>query len=156
MDEIKNAVLCGCLLGIAFGIIKNIIPDKKLYNAMRTVMSLALTVVFIMPFLKGDIEISMPTIKEVSQTENEFLNSQLEKAYIKQIENTLSDKLLIYFEKENIIIKKLVIETYVDEYNFLEVNKVYVSCDNDDKDKVLKVIEDNLGENTAVEFDYEA
>ena len=52
MDEVKSAVLVGCMLGIAFSIIKTYIHDKKVYKNVRMLMSLVLIVTVVMPFLK--------------------------------------------------------------------------------------------------------
>lgn len=152
MDEIKSAVLVGCMLGIAFSIIKTYIHDKKVYKNVRMLMSLVLIVTVVMPFLKGEVEISLPASSEVTQTDNEFLNSELEKAYIHQIENSLCDNLMLYFKKEKIDVKKLVIQTKVDEYNFLEVDKVEVYTDTNNQSIVKDIVCEHLGDKVNLEF----
>ncbi len=152
MEEVKSAVLAGCMLGIAFSIIKNYIPDKKVYKTLRMLMSLVLIVTVVMPFLKGEVEITLPTNTEITQSESEFINSELERAYIHQIEKNLCDNLMLYFKKENIEVKKLVIETKVDEYNFLEVDKIMVYTNTDNHSVIENIVTEHLGNKVNVEF----
>ena len=152
MEDVKSAVLAGCLLGIAFGIIKNMIPDKRIYKTLRMVMSLVLTVTIIMPFVNGEVEITLPVSAEPVQKESEYLQSQLDKEYINRIEKEISKNLTLYLKRENVLVKKLVIETYVDEYNFLEVSKVCVYADEAYRERTLEIIRNHLGENAVVEF----
>ncbi|MBE6837263.1 MAG: hypothetical protein E7509_04620 [Ruminococcus sp.] len=152
MEDVKCAVLAGCLLGVSFAIIKNMLPDIKIYKTFRMLMSLVLTVTIILPFINGEVEITLPTTAEISQNESENLVSELDKAYLKQIEKNISKNLSLYLERDYVSVKKLVIETYVDEYNFLEVSKVSISTDKENKEKALEIIKEHLGDNIKVEF----
>lgn len=152
MEDIKSAVLAGCMLGIAFAVIKNMIPDVKIYKTLRMLMALVLTVTIILPFINGEIEITMPASVQMPDDNNQTLSSQLDEMYIEEIEKEISKNLGLYLKRDNISVKKLVIETYVDEYNFLEVNKVSVTTEEKNNQKALEVIREHLGERVIVEF----
>lgn len=152
MESIKAAVLSGCLLGIGFSILKNIIPDRKLFSNLKTVMSLILLVSVITPFFKNDFSISVSAFKTESATESEVLQQALDNAYINETERVLEKSLTLYLKKSEITADKLVIETYIDEYNFLEVKKVSLFVPSNDRNNAEMIIKEQLGENVIVEF----
>lgn len=152
MEQIKLAVLSGCLLGLAFSLVKNIIPDKKLLSNIKTVMSLILLSSVILPVFTEDIDFSVEDYKEEAAVSGEILQSDIDEAYIHEIECNLEKNLTLYLEKNEISPQKLVIETFVDEYNFLEIKKIVVCVDKEQRSVAEEIIKEQLGKNTVVEF----
>lgn len=152
MDSVKQAVLIGCILGIAFSMIEMIIPDKALFKNVKLIMSIIMLVSIINPFLKDGAVISVSSYESDAQLSSAELQESIDKAYIKEIENKVKKSLELYFLKNEIEADKLVIVTEVDEYNYLEVNKISLYVAEKDRDKTLDLIKILLGENVNVEF----
>lgn len=152
MSSLKTAVFIGCMLGIAFALIKSLVPEKKIFKNLKMIMSLVLLVSVITTFSNEEFDFSFEAYRADAQVNSDELQKKLDEAYVMEIENRIEKNVGLYFLKNEIEAKKLVIDTRVDEYNFLEVEKVRVSVADNDAQKALELLRTLLGNDVEVEF----
>lgn len=152
MSSLKTAVFIGCMLGIAFALIKSLVPEKKIFKNLKMIMSLVLLVSVITTFSNEEFDFSFEAYRADAQVNSDELQKKLDEAYVAEIENIIEKNVGLYFLKNEIEAKKLVIDTRVDEYNFLEVEKVRVSVADNDAQKALELLRTLLGNDVEVEF----
>lgn len=153
MTQIKTAVFVGCMLGIAFFMLKNILPDKNIYKSVKITMSLVMLVTMISLLTKIEFNFSFEEITaQANALEKETLENYNEN-YVAEIEKTAEKNLMLYFNKNNISYKDVVIETFLDEYNCLEVERVKIFVGENDKISAIELVKELLGEEIILEIE---
>lgn len=152
MNEIKTAVFVGCMLGIAFFVLKNILPNQNIYKSFKNVMSLVMLVTMISILTKIQFDFSFDDLTMQTMESSEDLFQSIQQAYVTEIEETAEKNLKIYFDKNGLTYKDIVIETFFDEYNYLEIKNITISVKESDKIEAEKIIKDLLGEQINLEF----
>ncbi len=152
MNEIKTAVFVGCMLGIAFFVLKNILPNQNIYKSFKNVMSLVMLVSMISILTKIQFDFSFDDLTMQTMESSEDLSKSIQQAYVTEIEETAEKNLKIYFDKNGLTYKDIVIETFFDEYNYLEIKNITISVKESDKIEAEKIIKDLLGEQINLEF----
>lgn len=151
MDSIKSAVYIGCILGIAFSVMKNIVPNKKLYKTLKMVMSIVMLVSVINVFSKFNFEFSFGEYTQELTFTSAEISQMIDEEVLSEIKRTAENNLKIYLEQNDIAVKKIVIETFVDEYNYLEIKNINLFIEKSDKIKAEQLVKNLLGENLSLE-----
>lgn len=152
MNGIKTAILIGCLLGIAFAVMKNTVPNKKLFESFKLVMSLVMLVSIINAVTKIDFEISFGDYTlQADQTSTELAQA-IDRQYINEIENSAEKSVMSYLKNNGVNVQNVVIQTLVDEYNNLEIDYIKLFIEKTDKTKAENLTKSLLGEEIKLEI----
>lgn len=160
MDTIRNVVFIACFLGIGISMLDIMTPSDKLKKQVRFIFSLVFIIAIATPILKGDINLNVPTIAKVEESDEyqkviSTFNENLKANFKKNIENELLQKL----EINNINAKEISANINIDEstcININEVNIVLAVKDSDSSEKVKQIVQNEIGNvpvNTTVEED---
>lgn len=153
MDTLKAVALIGSLLGIAFTMIEIVIPGDKLKKQIRTVMSMVMLIAVMTPFVKEGLVISVfenTDITEINETKE--LQSRIDEYYIIETQKQLEGSLRAYLREIEIEADNLVIDTEINEYNFLEVKSVSLSVTDNEREAAETLIKSLIGEQAEVIF----
>lgn len=153
MKTIKTVALIGCLIGIAFTMLEITIPGEKLKSQIKTVMSMVMLIAIMTPFVKDGLVFAVSAdIKANELSETEHLQESIDQMYIEETEYKITESLNAYLLKDGLETDNLCIVTQVDEYNFLEVEKISLQAKEKDYEKIEILLKNLTGSNVTVEF----
>ncbi|MGN1113718.1 MAG: hypothetical protein ACI4RC_01195 [Oscillospiraceae bacterium] len=154
MNVLKASVLAACAVGIISAIAEIAAPEnmKKQLGAMTAIV--LILAVFI-PFLSKDVTLDLKSFESLADTEEyNAMQEEFGNMYLNISNENMQKELMRLIESENIDIRNIVLDSYLNEYNSIEVKRVKVECSSlsdYDKEQVRGIVADKLPD-AEIEF----
>lgn len=150
MNILKISIFAACVIGIISSIVDIAQPNGTLKNHMKLITALILILAVFTPFMGKGFDIDFDSLgKFADADEYAEMTEDFKSMYLNMSNDKIEETLKKMFEKENIEIKKIVIDTEYSEYNSLEVKKVMVVGEyfsESERSKINEIIKECLPE----------
>lgn len=155
MDILKTSIFTACIIGIVSSFTDIAAPEGSLKKQMKVILTMILILGIFAPFLSGGFKLDLNAAdKLIDQDEYENLSENFQEMYLNRSTENIKDVITNLIEQQGIAVKKVVIDSQLDEYNSLEIKKVTVYLQNSsqsDRNKITAIISENIPQ-TEVEF----
>ncbi|MGN1134122.1 MAG: hypothetical protein ACI4RN_06670 [Oscillospiraceae bacterium] len=154
MNVLKASVLAACAVGIISAIAEIAAPES-MKKQLGTLTAIVLILAVFMPFLSKDVALDLKSFENLADTEEyNSMQEEFGNMYLDISNENMQKELMRLIADENIDIENVVIDSYLNEYNSLEVKKVKVEgsgLSDNDKELIREIIADKLPD-AEIEF----
>ncbi len=143
IEVIKNYILSICIVGLVSSIIISLSPNGNTEKVIRLVVSIFFLLAVIAPILTGKFsfsKIELDNILKADLTEKKLENIRLfnEKTSLSASEE-IKEQIYLLLKQEKITVKDINV-TITNQNNKFTLNKITVSSNLKDKEKIKKII----------------
>lgn len=155
MNILKISIFSACIIGIISSIAEIAMPNGTLRNQMKLITALILILAVFTPFMGKGFDIDFESLEKFSDAdEYTEMTEEFKSMYLNMSNEKIEETLLNLLRKENIMAKKVVIDSDYGEYNSLEVKKATVTGEyfTDSEKKAIREILKECLPNSDVEI----
>lgn len=150
MNTLRTAIFSACIIGVISCMVDIAAPNGNLKNQVKTITAIILILAVFIPFVNSDFDFDFNGGESLTESdEYEAMTEEFKDIYLGMTSDKMAEAIENLIKQQGIDTKKVVIESNYDEYNSLEAEKVTVTAENlsnADKEKITKIINDNLPE----------
>lgn len=145
MDTLKTIIYSACVIGIISTIIEIASPEGSLKKQIDITIGLVLVMVVITPFMDSKFKFRL---SDFTSSYDKQIYNDIKSYENKYILETADKEIASYFERKldqnGIKFKNLIITMNVNEYNQIEITKVQVASQQQNKGRITELIKNEL------------